>query len=173
MHLCALDCSEHLRAPSSCPTWFSYSLACALFLFSLKKQREAWALKAKLCLVSGRNAGQGAWLTRDLNEGLCLQGTWASSLAPSCLMPQAASCPSSTFWLRVLGCSSDSSSKQMSCGISKQFTSLHCSPWEVGWGLNQQIGVLKTGPKGIHQPRVFHWWKECRATWQDMRWRFF
>lgn len=36
------------------------SLACALLLFSLKKQREAQTLKAELCLVSGRNAGQGA-----------------------------------------------------------------------------------------------------------------
>lgn len=74
MHLCSLECSEPLRVLSSCPTWFSFSLTGALLLFSLKKHREAWVLKTELCLVSGRKAGQGAWLTRALNEGLCLRG---------------------------------------------------------------------------------------------------
>ena len=151
MHLCSLECSEHLRAPSSCPTWFSFSLTGILFLFSLKKHGEARILKAELCLVSGRKAGQGTWRTRALNEGLCLRGTWASSLAPSCLMPRAHSCPSSSLRLRVLGCSSDNNSKRMSYGVSKQFTSFPYSSWEAGWGIKSADRSLKNWAKG-HSP---------------------
>lgn len=79
VHLSTLEFSGLL---SPLPLYSLYSLTCTLVLFSLKKQREAWTLKAELCLVSKRNAGQGSWMRRDLNDYLCLSGDLGPFTSP-------------------------------------------------------------------------------------------
>ena len=68
---------------------------------------------------------------------------WVPSLALSCFMPQAVSCPSSTFWIRVLGDPFDNHSNQMNYGVSK--VHLHLFSTSLG-----------NRPKGIPQNDVFH-----------------
>lgn len=146
MLLRSLEFSKHLRASVSNPVSFSLF---SVSVLTEETKRGAWTLKAELCLASGRNGGQGAWLRTLLRVSACL-GTWAPLLAPSCFMPQTVSCPSFTFWIRVLGDYSDKQFNQMNYRISKEHLLLFST-------------LLGKQTKGHSPECCLPWWKA--ASW--------
>lgn len=76
----------HLRALCSFSHWRN------------KGKFRLWKLSCVWCLKEIQ-VKEPDW-QGTLMRGPAWVGTWAPSLAPSCFMPRAVSCPSSTFWVR-------------------------------------------------------------------------
>ena len=146
MLLCTLEFSKHLRASVSNPSSFSL---CSVSVFTEETKGGAWTLKAELCLVSEE------MVAREPDWGPYWGSLPAWGPGPLYLpcpvpCPQAVSCPSFTFWIRVLGDSSDKKSNQMNYGISKEHLHLFFT-------------LLGKQTKGHSPECCLPWWKA--ASW--------